>query len=89
MIKCCTILYYRVASRTFHILQIIFPFPYLNLTTNHTLTTAGNTTVNEYAQIPVDHSLIKTILHVAMMFWFLRVISGSTSYLSRKSVFCC
>lgn len=40
--------------------------------------TSGNTKMNEYAQIPVDHpSLIKTILHVAIMFWLVSVISGS------------
>lgn len=34
--------------------------------------------MNEYAQIPVDHpSLINTILHVAIMFWLVSVISGS------------
>lgn len=50
--------------------------------------TAGKTTMTEYTQIPLDHSSsIKTILHVAMMFWLLSVISGSASYLSRKGVF--
>lgn len=44
--------------------------------------------MTEYAQTPLDHSSsIKTILHVAIMFWLLSVISGSASYLSRKGVF--
>lgn len=50
--------------------------------------TAGDTTMTECAQLPLDHSpSIKTELNVAMMFWQLSVISGSTSYLSRKGVF--
>lgn len=50
--------------------------------------TAGDQTVTKYAQILLDHSsFIKTILNVAMMFWLLRVISGSASYLSRKAGF--
>lgn len=43
--------------------------------------------MTEWAQLPLDHSpSIKAELNVAMMFWQLSVISGSTSYLSRKGV---
>lgn len=46
--------------------------------------------MNEYAKIVHWIILpIKIILHVAMLFRLLSVISGSTSYLSRKGGFCC
>lgn len=49
---------------------------------------AGNTTMTEQAQIPLDHSSsIKTILHVATVFWLLSIISGSASCHFRKGGF--